>query len=289
MLHYFSLIGLLLDLPSLIPLAAAQPVSGGANQVAGGLLASFGSGGYVGIVEVVIAGVRNILYAIGVLIVVRAGLKLINSQDENMMSTARRTIASTCVGIMMTALAERMVSAFYDPGGTWSTGSVQTGATILATEIAGILNWVLVLVVVVAILMIVASGLKAIGSFGKEENAQEVKQTVVGVMTGLGLIMLSGAIKATLGLNPAAVASDIGSPSAAPIIRKGVAILTVVLEYLGLAALVVIIYAGILMVLNLGKDDQYEKAKGIIYRAAIGLVIVVLSAVLANFIVTLFD
>jgi len=286
---FASLIGWLLRSTALIPVAAAQSVSGRANQVANGLLGSFGTGGYVGIVQIIILQVRNILFAIGVLIVIRAGLKLINSQEENNMSTAKRTIASTCVGIMMAFLAERMVDAFYSPGGTWSAGSAAAGAQILSTEVAGILNWALVLVVVVSVLMIVASGLKAIGSFGKEENAAEVKQTVAGVMTGLGLIMLSGIIKVTLGLNPAAVASLPGTPNANAIITKGVAIMTTILQYIGLIAVAVIIYAGILMVLNFGKDDQYEKAKGIVYRAAIGLVIIVLSTTLANFVVRLFD
>lgn len=283
MMNLLALIGAMLA-----DTAFAQPVSGNANNVASGLVAVFGSGGFLGIVQALIGQIRLIIVIIGVLLIVLSGLRLISSQDDGKMEESKRVIASTCVGVMLAFMAERILSAFYSPGGTWNGGSIGTGANILATEIGGIIDWALVVIVVLSILMIVASGLKAIGSFGKQENAEEVKQTVTGVIMGIGLIMLSGVIKLALGVNAGVAASQLSSPNASVVITRAANIVMAVLQYLGLAAIAVIIYAGVLMVLNFGDEDQFQKGKGIIYRAIIGLVVVLISGIAVRFIVELF-
>lgn len=274
--------GLLLLLPSI---AHAQ-ISNVANQVGAGLISGFG--GFVGIAEFLRLRFLTLLAPIGIFIIVRAGLRLINSQDEGKLDTAKRTIAATCVGIMLAWISDRLVMAFYAPGGTWSMGTASTGAGILSLEIAGILNWVTTLVAALAVLIIVASGIRAVGSFGKEENATEVKQTVAGVITGIGIMIMSGAIKLALGLNPAVAPSLPGMPNPDPIIARGIGITITILSFLALAAFAVIVYAGMLMVFNMGNEEQFNKGKGIIYRVLIGLTVVLFSGVLAIFVMNLF-
>ncbi|OGJ64577.1 hypothetical protein A3F36_04470 [Candidatus Peribacteria bacterium RIFCSPHIGHO2_12_FULL_55_11] len=47
--------------------------------------------------------------------------------------------------------------------------------------------------------------------------------------------------------------------------------------YVFILAVVMIIYAGILMIVNIGKDEQYSRAKSLIIRVAIGLLVIVAS------------
>lgn len=277
-----ALTGLLLLLPGI----AHGQISNIADQVGSGLISGFG--GFVGMAEFLRYRLLLLLAPIGIFIVVRAGLRLINSQDEGKLEAAKRTIAATCVGIMLAWVSDRLVMAFYAPGGTWSEGTVITGASILTLEIAGILNWVTTLVAALAILIIVASGIRAVGSFGKEENAAEVKRTVAGVVTGIGMIILSGAIKLTLGLNPDVVPSLPGMPSPDPIITRSIGITITVLSFLALVAFVVVVYAGLLMVFNMGNEEQFNKGKAIIIRVLIGLTVVLFSGVLAIFVLNLF-
>ncbi len=56
------------------------------------------------------------------------------------------------------------------------------------------------------------------------------------------------------------------------------------LGFLGLAAVAVIIYAGVLMVTSAGDDEQTGKGKTIIMWAVIGIVIVLLAYSLVNFV-----
>jgi hypothetical protein len=277
--------------------AHAQAVSGWANEVgsANGLMAVFGGAKtfpaiITYVMDLILGGGASgsLIWAVGVFILVRAGLRLINSQDEDKLTTARRTIAATCVGIMLAFLAKRLVAAFFDPGGTWNAGTVNAGASILVEEVGGIINWVLTLIVVIAILMIVASGIKAIASFGKEEGAEQVRQTIYGVITGIGLIMLSGAIKLTIGLSDSIGPSLPGNPDPSAIITKGVNVVMAILNFMALGAVAVIVYAGLLMILNLGEEEQFNKAKGIIFRAVIGLVVILFSVVVITLITRIF-
>ncbi len=59
-------------------------------------------------------------------------------------------------------------------------------------------------------------------------------------------------------------------------------ILNVVLSYLALAAVIVIIIAGIRLIVSLGNDDEKEKAKKIIFYALAGLIIVLFARVIVG-------
>lgn len=248
-----------------------------ANSVSNGLLPSFGIGGLLGIVLFLRLQVLFLAYAIGVFMLVRAGLRLINSQDDDKLNRAKRTIAGTLVGIAMAHLSLRFVDAFFGAGNALSP---QAGAVILSTEIGGIINWVLTTVAVLSILMIVVSAIRSIGTFGNDENAKQVKQTVYGTVLGIGLLIFSGSIKLALGLLPGAQAILPGLPNATPVIARGAQITFTVLSFMGVVAVAIIIYAGMLMVLNFGSDEQFDKAKGIIRRALVGLLIILISSAL---------
>lgn len=264
----------------LIATAHAQ-ITDAATGVAGGLIG--GPGSFEGIITLIRSAVWPIMATGASFFVIRAGLKLINSQDEGKLETAKRTIASALVGLMLAPLGDRILFAVFNPSGQ-GLGNPST----LTFEIGGIIDWTLVLIIPIAILMIVLSAIRAVASFGKEDGADMVRQTVYGVVLGLGILIFAGAIKATLGLQESL--DDVspatpGPPEALAIVTRGVEVVTGVLQFMALVALAIIIYAGMIMILNFGNDEQFTRAKGIVYRAVIGLVIILLSTVLITFIV----
>jgi len=243
--------------------------------VAGSMLQpTFGGGGFTGIVTFLRGRILLILAPIGVLLIVRAGIRLISSEDDNKLSKAKNTIAATCVGIMLAAISDRFVMAFFSPGGAWNPGTSSAGATILTIEILGILNWATVLIAVLAALIIIVSGLKTVSSFGKEDTAI-IKNTLNGVVAGLLLMGTAGALRLSIGV--VAGVTDPTNISPTPIINRAVGIIVTLLGFTALIALAVIVYAGLLMVLNFGNDDQYSKGKSLIMRAVIGLGIMFVS------------
>ncbi len=274
---FLSLIG------NLIPLAHAQ-ISGVANGVAGGLSSGFGSGGFVGIAEFLRGRILLLIFPVAVTLVVRAGSRLINSQEDDKLKKAKNTIASVCVGIMLAYVSDRLVNAFYAPGGGWGRGSATTGANILTTEIAGALNFFTTMAVILSVLIIIVSGLRAVTTFGKDDGTAMIRQSVTGVASGLLLMAVAGSIKAALGLAPGVIATLPTGSNPSPIITTGVNIVLALLGFTSLIAFGVIVYAGMRMVLNWGDEANYTKGKDLIFRAVIGLVIMLLSGTAVVFI-----
>lgn len=260
-------------------------VIGTMNQVAGGLIAaSFGGGGFTGIAEFLRGKILLILAPIGIFLVVRAGLKLINSQEDDKLSKAKSTIAATCVGIMLAAISDRLVMAFFSPGGAWNRGTSSTGANILSIEIFGILEWVTVFIAVIAVAVIIVSGLKTVSSFGSEDTGA-IKRTLVGVVTGILLITSAGAIRLSIGVIDGVTDPTNITPN--PIINRGIGIVLTVLAFTSVIAMGVIVYAGMMMILNWGNEDGYTKGKSLIFRACIGLSVMLLSGAAVVFIANL--
>lgn len=229
-------------------------------------------GGIQGISGAVVGSVWIVLLPIGIFLVVRAGFSLIISQDEGKLSTAKRTIASTLVGIILTYISQRLVTGLYVEGIL-----NDTGASTLQDVVYGIANWSLVTVAALGVLMIVISIIRAISGFGKEEGVSNIRHTINGVVTGILMISLLPAIKITLGIVDLQPLGDATRPNPGQIIITVTTIIAQLLTYLTLLAVAVVIYAGVRMIVNLGNEDEYKKARTLIGRTLIGLVVILLS------------
>lgn len=261
----------------------AATVGGTANSVSNGLVGSFGGGGFEGIAEFLRGRILLILTPIALFIIVRAGLRLVTSQEDDKLNKAKTTIGATCVGIMLAYISDRLVMAFYSPGGTWTTGTSTTGANILTTEILGIINWATSFVAIVGVLIIIVAGLKTVSSFGAEDTGI-LKRSVTGVVTGLLLIVTTGAIKLSIGLAPEVIAVLPTGANPSTGIGRAINIILILLSFTSIIALAVIIYAGMMMVLNWGNEDNFTKGKSLIYRCVAGLAIMLLSGAAVVFI-----
>lgn len=102
---------------------------------------------------------------------------------------------------------------------------------------------------------------------------------MIGAITFLSMIPAAGAAGSILnpGDNPEAISSTTGGATS---IRQ--LILTIInyfLGFLGLIAVVMVIYGGVTYVISAGEDEKIQSAKKIIMYALIGIIIVLLSFV----------
>ncbi len=122
-------------------------------------------------------------------------------------------------------------------------------------------------------------------------NKKLIKQTaivfalMVGAISLMSFLPVAGAASSILNPtdNPDAVSTATGGASS---LRQ--LVLTMVnyfLGFLGLVAVLVVIYGGVTYVTAAGKDDAVEKGKKIIMYALVGLIIVLLSFVVVNFVI----
>lgn len=288
MILRLALIGLLLTAET----ASAQFISVGAQQAAGPLVGFFtGGAGVIGFNQLAALLVQKawmLVAAAATYLIVRAGIQLINGQEEDKLTKARRTIGASLVAVMAFYLGPRVLVAIYTAGGSLGVfetpAGVNAGATVFADEIYGIIRWVEVMVMPIAIGMIVVSGFKIMGSFGKEEALPTMRKSIAGVGAGLMLLLLDPIVKLTLGIPNLGMP---GVPSTAPLLARAIAIVNTLLLYLALLGVIVAVYAGIRVLVSFGKEEELNQAKQLLGRAAIGLLVIFLSYGFSVFILSL--
>lgn len=277
-------IGLLIPLESL----AQTNLSSVANTVSGNL-PSFGGGAraIVAAVSLIIKQVTVLVDVVATLMIVAAGLKLIYRAADDQMEAAKRTIAGAAVAVMLVHLTPKLVDAFYGqsgaPGATVLEGNVAGGASVLSGEVLGIVAWAEVIVATAAVLTIIISGLKAIVNYGDESGVQQLYRTVFAVVAGILLVVLKRIIVATFGLPTEGIGLP-GSPNISRAIDQGVDIVENLLLFTALIAVAVIVYGGITMILSIGKEDQFGNAKNLVIRVSIGLIVILVSLMLVQFV-----
>ena len=250
-------------------------------------LPALGIGGLAADIKTIIL---TLIGAIATYNIVKAGMKMIVGSEEETLNKAKTSIAVNLVGLVLAFLSGRFVDAFFLGGAAFfinapTVADIQAGASVAALEIQGLILWLAYILAALGILMIIVSGIKAMGSFGKDDAVTQFRNSVFGVITGLLLIVIGPSVKLALSLNTAAVAVlPGGTPSTGPIISKIVSITTILMEFLALVATAMILYAGVLMIVNTGNDEQYTKAKGLIVRAFIVLIVILLSFVAVSFV-----
>ena len=236
----------------------------------------YGAQAYVGIAQLFISQIRPLLFIVGVLTITILGFRMIIGQEDESIDKAKTTIIAVLSGIMLAFLIEPFIASFYGVQGE-ALNNLPAAAGMFDTQIGGILNWAMTVAAILAVLMIIVSGLKAVVSPLNEEGITNLRATIVSVIFGMLLLIFRVAISLAFGAS--------GRPDPNYVIAIIVQILTFVLGFIALAAVVVIIYAGILLILNYGREDEISKAKGIIARAIIGIIIILVSIGIIQFVI----
>lgn len=245
-------------------------------QVSGIIQAMGGGGGVgagIGIINTIHNAGRSLVVVISTLMLVRAAAKMIASTSEDKMEEGRRSVGMTIIGIILVSLTYTFVTAFWNGG----DHSIQSGATELNKQIVGLVRWAQVLVGILAVGMIVISGFKVIASFGKDDGGEELKRAILGAVVGVFLVAFDTLIISTLGFE--------GNATPTALISLIMSVVAKMLVYLALLAVAVIIYAGIMMIITVGNEEQFQKSKSLIGRVLIGLVIILFSYFVVDFIV----
>ncbi len=230
--------------------------------------------GFAAIASVLLLRFRPLLTIVGIMGMSFAGIRMIVGQEDDAIGKARGVMSACIAGIMLAYLVEPFLGAFYGRSGSVQQGGMAQGVSILSDEVAGIINWVLVIAASLAVVMIILSALKSFQSSTSEEGISNIRKTVVSVIIGIILLVVR-----------VALAASFTSGNAESLISIAVAFIAYVLTFFALAAVCVIIYAGVQLVLSWGNSDAMSRAKSIIARAAFGCVVFILSLALVRFVI----
>jgi hypothetical protein len=193
------------------------------------------------------------------------GVRMVISQDDGVLDEAKKVVGACAGGLILSLMVEPLTRAFLDVGG---------GNQIISGKILSIADWSLALAGSLTLVMIVVTGLKALASPTSEEGITNIRNAIFSVIAGIVVIGARFIISDSI---------TSGDPSG--IVSIPIAIAQAIFGFLGLFALAVIVYAGFLMVVNYGRDDQVSKAKGLLQRAILGLVIFALGYTMVTFVI----
>ncbi len=277
---------LLPALALLIPVAAYADYSlaTGAVDSVGGALPFFEASGFCGgsnacgfvdIAAGVVTRFRPVLTFVAVLVIVIFGYRMIISQEDDLIAKSRIIMSGAIAGLIMAYLIDPFIKAFYGNVGEVPQNAIEQGVAVLSTEVSGVINWALTIVAALAILMIILTATKAIAGSAGEEGITNIRKTVFSVV--FGLVMLLFRVILSYGF-----VESTGNPM--PIVASTLSFISYLMGFLGMIAVIVVIYAGFLYVLSMGKEEQAAKAKGLLGRAALGAIVILLSLALVNFV-----
>jgi hypothetical protein len=263
MIRLLSLFG-----PLLFPVVAfaASAAEEGITAVSSEL-PSLADGEFGTIAGVVALYFVPIVNGIVITVVVVSGFLAAMSQSEEQISAARRTILGGLIAIIIVNVAEPIRQSLV-PEGVGTT--VEFGD--LTVEVLGVANWLTSAFAVIAVLMIIISGIRAVVSYGGDSGLTHIKRTLIACIAGFTLVFFRVAIGLSLSVT--------GTPG--NLTTAIVAGVNALLGFIGLIAVIVIVIAGIMMVANIGNDDQYQRARNLILRVAIGLIVIIASAAIVN-------
>ena len=258
-------------LSSFAPKAYAQDILGVIDIVSGRLSGFTTDTGEFGDIAGEIAlSFLPLLNGIAILTIVIAGLLAVIAQDENRIQNARFTVVSAIIALVLInatgAIADAYLTAFDYDG---SADPVE-GARIVSEEILGFVRFMEVPLAIIAVMVIIISGIKAVIDYTGEKGLTQFRGTFFSILFGVIIILAKNVLANAIVIER--------RPD--PIVEVAMDIAFTIVGYIALIAFIVIVIAGIMMIANLGNEEQYTKAKTLIVRVILGIVIILLVATL---------
>ncbi|MBU0766839.1 hypothetical protein KKF55_03600 [Patescibacteria group bacterium] len=268
-----AIVSVLLTTPALAAYVPPPAVSAIGGATGGGLPIPYAS------FDAIFVGIAGafvpLVYGVAGLVIARAALLLIAEQSEGELSKFKTSIVSAIIAIVLVSIAEPISNALF--GTSNLIANPDAASNLIAAELLGIVNLIEEPIAILAIIMIVVSGIRTVLDYGSSDGVANLRRTIISVLIGIFFIVTKEAFKTSIVGNNI---SDVKSPDA--IINRIIDILNIILGYVTIIAVAVIIFAGFLMIVNIGKDEQYTRAKDIIIRVAIGLIVILTAAAIAN-------
>lgn len=250
-----------------IPLASAQ-VGAGAGVVAGGggLVGAIGTGGFGGMAVAIANGFVPLVTVLALLVIVASAVLMIVRQDEGEIAQLKTVVGASLAAIILVNVVQPIADIMGNV-----TNAPSTAASGFNTEVLGIISFIEVPLGVVAVLMIIVSGVRAVISYGREQGTTQLRRTVFAVVSGVILIVVK-----------VSIAGSVTSGTPGGLISPVINTVNLIAGGMGLVAVAIMVYAGFMMILNVGNDDQYARARSLIVRVGIGLVIIIVSIAIVN-------
>ncbi|MDH3324513.1 MAG: pilin [Candidatus Peregrinibacteria bacterium] len=237
------------------------------------------------IFDKILGFIPKLLVPIAVLLLVYAGIELFLSRGKEETWTSKKNqILAVIFGFCLLALIPTILELFFgEEGEILRESDKSEGFAIEAVkELRGIYMFTTSFVVAMATLFLAFVSIKLILGGESEEEMTQLKKRVVYTIVGIIIIIsVEKIVEYSTGKD-----KKIEVPDYYNLIEWFINIANYILGFLGIFAILALIWAGIRMVANFGDDAAMEEAKKIAISAGIGLVLAFSAYVIVGFLVS---
>lgn len=226
------------------------------------------------VVQTVIRLIRNVIGGLAILWIVIAGARMTIAQgDETVITEQKRTILYVFLGLAIVLLLEQMINILYGPPGQFQMSLRENRA--FDAEIYGIVSFIRAIIGVIAVAILVRSGIKAMAAQGQDDEIAKQRQSVLWVIVGLVVIAINRVIVENIFIGPTAQDDQITTEGIGRIINIIGNVLRFGLGFVGLIALAIFVYGAGMMIINYGNEELVNKSKTLMKNAVIGILLII--------------
>ncbi len=235
-----------------------------------------GSGGefqFCSLVDTILNYLKKILIPSLVLVLTWAGMELFLARgQEDVLTNKKNEVLAIAVGfgliLLSAVLVERVL--FGTSGEILRLGNSDAFAARGVSEIWGIIHYILTFVVIIAIGFIIFTVFQLIFGEGDDDEIADLKKQVIYACLGIVVIVVSGFVIEFFAANQ----KMINSPTEfGAIISTFTRWTNIVLSFVGILAVIALVWGGIRLVASFGDEAAMESAKKIMIYAAVALVL----------------
>jgi len=215
---------------------------------------------------------RFVSSSIAVIVIIIAAIKLVSRSADEEAEKVKHTLQYGIMGLLLINLSSVIVKKMFF-GEDGSAFSDQVSAQMFAEEsvnqIRGVIGFIQVFLGAAAVLVIVIRGFTVITSAGNEEALTKAKHHILYAIVGLLIIGLSEYIVTKFAFPE--------SGSKMPDLKEGWRVLAMLANFvsgfIAITAFLMLFFAGYKYVTAVGKEEDTEKAKKIVWGALIALLL----------------
>lgn len=226
---------------------------------------------------------RRIVTIITVILIIIEGFNMVLADgDAAAIKKSGTAIGWALVGLIVMNIAELGVKVFFDTNGVF--GGIDPINKDIPLDfynriVLPLVNFALTFLVGIATLVIILTGVQILTAAGDDAKIKKLYGRLATMVTGLGILIVA---RPVIGIFYGTGAID---PQPSKAIDLFLQILNYLLGFLGLAAVIVIVIAGLMMVFYLGNDGVVKKARSTIFGALLGLALIISAYTIVTFFV----
>lgn len=217
--------------------------------------------------------IKYIMGSVAVIFIIISGIKLLTAarKIDEVAETQKEHLKYAIIGLIVIIVADQIVKAIFgDQGETFNNqASIKAASQAASEQLRGIYSAFMYFGGALAVLMIVIGGFRLVTNPGNEEVQGKIKQQVTWAIVGLILLGLAETVvKDIVFPKEGSVLSNVDKAK-----QLIVTMTNFISGFLSTVSVIMLIYAGYIYVVDMGKDEGPAKAKKAIAGAVIGLIV----------------